>query len=132
MNKKLDCKGYRHIVKCGERFVKRKPNLNFMRVLKNSSFDQNFVYTYIFCIYGPNLPKKFYSLLRKFSHLSFSHLKDEIFQFWQCYHTIKQTYLSDIKSFSLMDLVCSAHYQGFEVFLSINSSFRSLLFHVTP
>ena len=44
MNKKLECKDHKYIPKCWERSVKRKSNLNFIRAIKNSSFDQHFLY----------------------------------------------------------------------------------------
>ena len=40
MNKKLECKDHQiYITKCWERSVKGKSNLNFIRVIKSSSFD---------------------------------------------------------------------------------------------
>ena len=46
MNKKQSAKTTKYIPKCRERSVKRKSNISFMRVIKNSSFDQHFLYAY--------------------------------------------------------------------------------------
>ena len=46
INKKLSAKTTKYILKCWERSVKRKSNLSFIRVIKNSSFDQRFLYLY--------------------------------------------------------------------------------------
>ena len=42
MNKKPESKGNEIFPNCWERFVKWKSNLNFIRVIKNLSFDQHF------------------------------------------------------------------------------------------
>ena len=55
--KKLSAKTTKYIPKCCERSVKRKSYLNFIRVIKNSSFDQHFVlYS---DMYGPNLSENY-------------------------------------------------------------------------
>ena len=45
--KTLSAKATNYIPKYWERSVKGKSNLNFIRVIKNSSFDQHFVYIYM-------------------------------------------------------------------------------------
>ena len=45
MNKKLQCKDHQiHITKCWEKSVKEKSNLDFIRIIKISSFDEYFLY----------------------------------------------------------------------------------------
>ena len=46
MNKILSAKTNKYILKCWERSVKRKSNISF-RVMKNSSFDQRFLYIWL-------------------------------------------------------------------------------------
>ena len=43
----MSAKATKYIPKYWERSVKRKSNLNFNRVIKNSSFDQQFLYMYM-------------------------------------------------------------------------------------
>ena len=47
MNKNLCAKTTKYIPKCWERSVKRKSNLSFITVIKNSSFDQQFPYVMV-------------------------------------------------------------------------------------
>ena len=47
VNEKLSAKAAKYISKCWKRAVKRKSKFNFIRVIKNSSFDQHFIYIYI-------------------------------------------------------------------------------------
>ena len=44
VNQKLGAKATKYIPKYWERSVKKKPKLNFIRIIKNSSPDQHFVY----------------------------------------------------------------------------------------
>ena len=62
MNKKLKDKGHQiYITKCWERSVRRKSNINFIRVIKGLSFD---IAIYAVVYYGLNLSK--YSLVTIF------------------------------------------------------------------
>ena len=62
MNKKHECKDHQISLKCWEKPIKRRSNLNSVRLIKKSSFDQHFLYTDI-PIYGPSLSKNY---LRQF------------------------------------------------------------------
>ena len=47
MNKKFECKRHQIYSKMLKRSILKKPYLNFIKVNKNSSFDQSFVYVWL-------------------------------------------------------------------------------------
>ena len=88
--KNLSAKTTKHISKI-ERSIKRKSFLNFIRVIRKSSFDQHFLYIW---------SKRFWELFsndflisaQNISSLAveLSCVRHEIFQLFQCYYTIIQ------------------------------------------
>ena len=108
--KKLRAKTTKYILKCWERSVERKSNLSFIRVIKNSFFDQYFLYmvkTFLKILWSRVLvPQSEHLLLA----VQLYYVRHRIFWLCQCHYTIIQIAFF-LRSFSLMHwlLVCSVH-----------------------